>query len=100
MYKIIKMDGTELGLTDSVQYIKVNENGSYSPAMEKDAFGVAYIDAVGVAYRGVVYNLDGHNEIPDAETVVITEIDAGDVLEQYATYDALAAAYAEGVQDA
>lgn len=80
MYKIIKTDGTELGLTDSVQYIKVNENGSYSPAMQKDAFGVAYIDAVGVAYRGIVYNLVGHEEIQGADTVVVSEIDGGKII--------------------
>lgn len=100
MYKIIKLDGTEIGLTDSVQYIKVNENGNYSPAMEKDAFGVPCLDAVGVAFRGVVYNLAGHDEIPDAGTVIITEVDAAVVLENYATFDDLAAAYSEGVQEA
>lgn len=28
MYRIIKLDGTELGMTDSVLYIKVTESGT------------------------------------------------------------------------
>lgn len=31
MYRIIKLDGTELGMTDSVLYIKVTESGSFTP---------------------------------------------------------------------
>lgn len=42
MYRIIKIDGTELGITDSVNYIKIGESGSYINATETDAIGVAY----------------------------------------------------------
>lgn len=92
MYRIIKTDGTELGLTDDVRYIKINCNGTYVRATEKEA--------IGVAYRNTPYNLRGHNDIPDADTVIVIKIDAGYIFDNYLTYDALAEAYNEGVQNA
>ena len=100
MYQITNTSGFVVGVTERVNYIKLNADGEYIPAAQLDAFGVAAQDAVGLIYRGIAYNLVGHDEIPDADTVTITEVDAGEVFEQYATYDALAAAYAEGVQNA
>ena len=35
MYRIIKIDGTELGVTDSVNYIKISENGCFTNTTEK-----------------------------------------------------------------
>ena len=55
MYRIIKIDGTELGITDSVNYIKIGESGSYINATETDA--------IGVAYNSEPYNLIGHDDI-------------------------------------
>lgn len=69
MYRIIKIDGTELGITDSVNYIKIGASGSFTPAAEKEA--------IGVAFNSVAYNLVGHTEIADAETVVVSSIDGG-----------------------
>lgn len=69
MYRIIKIDGTELGITDSVNYIKIGASGCFTPA-EKE-------DAIGVAYESVAYNLAGHTEISDADTVVVSAIDGG-----------------------
>lgn len=92
MYRITRTDGTVLGIVEKVNYIKISASGSYTPAAQKDA--------IGVAYRGVVYNCDGKDEIADAAAVVVTEIDAGEVFEQYATFDDLAAAYSQGVQEA
>lgn len=92
MYRITRTDGTVLGIVEKVNYIKIGESGSYTTATQKDA--------IGVAYRGEAYNFADFNEIPDAARVVITEIDAGEVFEQYATFDDLAAAYSEGVQEA
>lgn len=69
MYRIIKTDGTELGITDSVNYIKIGASGSFTTA-EKE-------DAIGVAYESVAYNLAGHAEISDADTVVVSAIDGG-----------------------
>ena len=69
MYRIIKIDGTELGVTDSVNYIKISENGCFTNATAEDA--------VGVAFNSVAYNLVGHNEIEEADTVVVSKIDGG-----------------------
>lgn len=69
MYRIIKIDGTELGITDSVNYIKIGTSGSFIFATEKEA--------IGVAFNSVAYNLVGHAEIADAETVVVSSIDGG-----------------------
>ena len=38
--------------------------------------------AIGVAVNSVPYNLVGHDEIKGAETVVVSEIDGGAVLEK------------------
>lgn len=69
MYRIIKIDGTELGITDSVNYIKIGASGNFAFAPEKDA--------VGVAFNSVAYNLVGHSEIEGADTVVVSAIDGG-----------------------
>lgn len=68
MYRIIKIDGTELGITDAVRYIKIGA-GCFTNATEDTA--------IGVAFQGVAYNLVGHNDIEDAETVVVSRIDGG-----------------------
>lgn len=70
MYRIIRGDGMELGITDSILFIKIAENGCFVPSREEDA--------IGVAFRSVAYNLIGHNEIEGAETVVVSKIDGGD----------------------
>lgn len=69
MFHIIKIDGTEIGITDKVNYIKIGASGSFTPAAEAEA--------VGVAFGGVPYNLVGHNEIEGAETVVVAFSDGG-----------------------
>ena len=72
MYRIIKIAGTELGITDSVNYIKIGESGSYINATETDA--------IGVAYNSEPYNLIGHDDIEGVETVVVSEFDGGNVV--------------------
>lgn len=69
MYRIIKIDGAELGITDSVNYIKISAAGSFAPATE--------VAAIGVAFDGIPYNLIGHTDIEGAETVVVSAIDGG-----------------------
>ena len=69
MFRIIKIDGTELGITDSVNYIKISASGSYISASEDDA--------IGVAFNSVPYNLVGHDEIKGVDTVVVSRIDGG-----------------------
>ena len=77
MYRIIKIDGTELGITDSVNYIKISENGCFTNATAEDA--------VGVAFNSVAYNLVGHNEIEEADTVVVSKIDGGYEIKSHQT---------------
>lgn len=69
MFRIIKIDGTELGITDSVNYIKISASGSYISASENDA--------IGVAFNSEPYNLVGHDEIEGVDTVVVSRIDGG-----------------------
>ena len=77
MYRIIKIDGTELGVTDSVNYIKISENGCFTNATAEDA--------VGVAFNSVAYKLVGHNEIEEADTVVVSKIDGGYEIKSHQT---------------
>lgn len=69
MYRIIRIDGTELGITDSVNYIRISDNGCFTPTTQKEALGVAF--------NSVAYNLVGHEEIEGADTVVVASIDGG-----------------------
>lgn len=69
MYRIINVDGTELGITDHVNYIKIGSSGCFASATQQDA--------IGVAFDSVAYNLVGHAEISDAETVVVSAFDGG-----------------------
>lgn len=73
MYRIIKTsDGTELGAVERVNYIRIADNGSFTPAN--------HVNAIGVAYKSKPYNLVGHSDIEGAETVVVSAIDAGDYM--------------------
>lgn len=69
MYRIIKIDGTELGITDSVNYIRFGEGGCFTPTARENA--------IGVAFNSVAYNMVGHEEIDGADTVVVSSIDGG-----------------------
>ena len=78
MFRIITTKGTEVGITESVRYIKISEhNGCFIRCMQKDA--------IGVAFNSKPYNLEGHSDIPDAETVRVIEIDLGPELDYLKT---------------
>lgn len=70
MYRVIKLDGTELGMTDAIQYIKIGSSGSFAPC--------AFEDAVGIAFDSTPYNLVGHDDIDGADTVVVSLCDGGE----------------------
>ena len=73
MYPIIKVsDGTEIGVTDAIEFIRYGKNGCFVPAAQDEA--------IGVAYNCIPYKLIGHDEIEGADTVVVSEIDGGAVL--------------------
>lgn len=90
MYRIIKVsDGTEIGVTDTIEFIRYGNSGCFVPATQDEA--------IGVAYNCVTYNLVGFEEIDGADTVVVSKIDAGEVMKEMASYSELAAAIREGV---
>lgn len=92
MYRIIKVsDGTEIGVTDAVEFIRYGNSGCFVPASQENA--------IGVAYNGVPYNLVGSNEIEGADTVVVSKIDAAEIMKEMASYSELAAAIREGVNE-
>lgn len=70
MFRIITTNGVELGYTEKVRYIKINEYNKCFNACEKK-------DAIGVAFKSVAYNLYGHSEIEGADTVLVIETDGG-----------------------
>lgn len=72
MDRIIRIDGTELGLTDEARYIKYGSCGQFVQTTRADA--------IGVAFKGVVYNLLGHDEIAGADTVLVSDASTADEL--------------------
>lgn len=70
MFKLVTENGTDLGYTEQIRYIKINKRNGCFNACTKE-------EAIGIAFNSNPYNLPGHNEIPDVETVIIMEIDAG-----------------------
>lgn len=72
MFRIIKIDGTELGITDSVNYIKIGESGDYATASEQYA--------IGIAFNSEPYNLLGHEDIEGADTVIVSNVNGGNMV--------------------
>lgn len=72
MDRIIRIDGTELGLTDEARYIKYGSCGQFVQATRAEA--------IGVAFKNSVYNLLGHNDIAEAETVIVSRASTADEL--------------------
>lgn len=72
MDRIIRIDGTELGLTDEARYIKFGSCGQFVQTTRAEA--------IGVAFKNSVYNLLGHNEIAEAETVIVSKASTADEL--------------------
>lgn len=75
MYRIIRTsDGAEIGMTEEPVYIRVTDAGNYAPCGQDMA--------VGVALAGTAYNLLGHSEIAEAETVILSPMDGGNYMAQ------------------
>ena len=68
MYKITK-DGASLGMTERPTYIKQAPNGCLVLCPEAEA--------VGIAHEGRVFHLLGRDELPDAPTVILEQVDGG-----------------------
>lgn len=89
MYHIISVNGDLLGTVDSVYYIKIGAGGSFTPTEKSEA--------IGVALKGVAYNLIGHDEIEGADTVVVSAFDGGEyVAQQQKVVDELLLTMLEG----
>lgn len=73
MFRIITTEGTELGIVESVNYIKRSPSSGCFISATRD-------EAIGVAYKSTPYNLYGHTDIDNAKTVFVREIDAGDTI--------------------
>lgn len=67
MYRIVSMDGKEIGITDKINFIRRGSSGSFITADN--------LTATGIAYHGKAYDLAGHEEIGGADTVTVAEID-------------------------
>lgn len=65
MYRITK-DGAILATLTNVTYIRKQDNGSYGLCEEADAQGLVL--------NGTVYHVAGLPELPDVETVSVSEI--------------------------
>ena len=68
MYKVIK-NGTQLALTERLNYIRLHPDGFYLLCEESEAQGIAL--------AGTPYHLDGREGLPGCETVTLQETDAG-----------------------
>lgn len=73
MYEIIKNRQT-IALTEQVNYIRLHPDGFYLLCREEEAQGVAV--------AGTPYHLQGREELPGCETVLVQKSDAGVVLWQ------------------
>lgn len=73
MYEIRK-DGALLALTEQVNYIRLHPDGFYLLCPEAEAQGVAV--------AGTPYHLMGRDKMPECETVLVQETDAGRVLRE------------------
>lgn len=72
MYKILTDKNKMLGYAAQPNYIKVTPGG-YVPCVP--------VEAVGLTYQGVVYNLLGHSEIEGAPTAYASMITETELLQ-------------------
>lgn len=63
MFRIITLNGVELGLTDKPRYISKGASGSYVETEKEKARGISY--------KGTIYNLVGKPSIGGTETVIV-----------------------------
>lgn len=85
LFVVYKSHDLKIGVTDEVNF--VDEHGTPT----------THEKAVGISHKGVLYNLFGHSEFADAETVALVETDLGTVLEAMVSYSDLAEVINKGV---
>lgn len=94
MYKILSDTNQVMGYVDKPNYIKIAENGDILPA--------APVEAVGLNYQGVLYNLLGHSDIEGASTAyasMVTETELLTMLNLNAASVTLARKQAKTLED-
>jgi hypothetical protein len=67
VYRIFKEDGTEIGVADELNYIKVSSNGTFILCEESEA--------VGIAFNGTPYSLMGTEGIESLDKVTATFVE-------------------------
>lgn len=67
MYRIFKEDGTQIGVADELNYIKVSSNGTFILCDKEDA--------VGLAFNGTPYSLMGTEGIESLDKVTATFVE-------------------------
>lgn len=70
MYKILTDTNQVLGYADKPNYIKIAENGDIVPALP--------VEAVGLNFKGVLYNLLGHHDLEGAPTAYASMVTDGE----------------------
>jgi FMN-dependent NADH-azoreductase len=94
MYSVVK-NGTEIGLTEKPQYIRLQQNGTYALCDEQNAHGINYGDTVYHVWGMPEINVEG------IESVALVEFDAGArIREQEQTINALLGTTSEVITDA
>jgi hypothetical protein len=90
MYRFTSVTtGDEVAVSDNVYYIKVTDDGTYAPASEEEA--------TGIAINSEAYNLLGKEDIGGKDTIVISEFNGGEyVANQKAVIDTMLVSILEG----
>ena len=77
MFRISKLDGTKIGITDSILYIKIGSSGCFTPC--------SLNEAIGIAFDSTPYNAFGYNEIEGADKIILEELPVEDYIMQHDT---------------
>ena len=73
MFRITNTEnGAVVGMTAAPNYIKQVKNGCYNLCPEPEASGIVF--------DGTVYHLLGRADLADVETVMLEEVDSGQLL--------------------
>ena len=71
MYRILSDTNVLLGYTEKPNYIKYNSKHDLIPSNP--------VEAIGLNFKGVVYNLLGHHDIENAETAYASIVTEGEL---------------------
>lgn len=66
MFRVFKNDGTELGVAESILYIKIGSSGCFTPCTASEA--------IGIAFDSIPYNFVGEKKIENVDEADFEEI--------------------------